>query len=132
MITESMVDAIELTGLRVDCKMAGIDIYDPTNTLCGQIYPASPRKIWIGGEMIRRMYQGPGGGELHKIIEISAYGNGASMMPNLFILHTDKGFVKRDSSLGFTNSNPTLFTGKQLNAARLRVSSFYPMAYKVN
>lgn len=132
MITDSMIEAIELTGLRVDCKLTGIDIYDATDVLCGQVHPASPEKVRFSGELIRRMYQGPGVGELSKIIEISAYGNAASKMPDLFILQTDKGLVRRDSSLSFDNSKPTLFTGKQLNTVRLRVSSLYPVSHKVN
>ncbi|MDO4642226.1 MAG: hypothetical protein Q4A74_00115 [Cardiobacteriaceae bacterium] len=132
MITESMVEAIELTGLRVDCKLNGMDIYNAIGVLCGQVYPASPEKIWFNGEMIRRLYQGPGAGSLFEIIETSAYGSNGYKMPDLFILHTDKGLVKIGNSLGFTSSDPTLFTGKQLNVAKLRVSSLYPTAYKVN
>lgn len=132
MITEGMVEAIELTGLRADCKLNGMDIYNAIGILCGQVYPASPEKIWFSGEVIRRLYQGPGVGPLFEIIEMSAYGSNGYKMPDLFVLHTDKGLVKIGNSLEFTNSNPTLLTGKQLNAARLRVSSFYPMAYKVN
>lgn len=35
-------------------------------------------------------------------------------------------------SLGFTQSDPTLFTKKQLDRMRLRVAALNPITYKVN
>lgn len=132
MIRDGIIEKLEELGFRVVCTLEGIKIYDGRGTLCGDVSASHPTDSWIGGSILKHFYSVGGTSELDSILELIAFGSGRGYMPDLFILKTDAGFVKRGESLGFTQSDPTLFTKKQLDRVRLRVAALNPITYKVN
>ena len=99
--------------------------------LCGEVFIDQPWRSWVGADMLRDIWNA-GESELTPLFELMSYGSGRGAMPELFILDTTGGFVKLGESIEFTQSNPTLFTKKQLNKTRLRVAALNPVTYKVN
>lgn len=132
MIRDGIIEKLEELGFRVACTLEGIKVYDGRGTLCGDVSVSHPTDSWIGGSILKHFYSVGGTSELDQILELIAFGSGRGYMPDLFILKTDAGFVKRSESLGFTQSDPTLFTKKQLDRVRLRVAALNPITYKVN
>ena len=132
MIRDGIIEKLEELGFRVVCTLEGIKIYDGRGNLCGDVSVSHPTDSWIGGSILKHFYSVGGTSELDQILELIAFGSGRGYMPDLFILKTDAGFVKRGESLGFTQSDPTLFTKKQLDRVRLRVAALNPVTYKVN
>ena len=132
MIRDGTIEKLEELGFRVDCTLEGIKVYDGRGNLCGDVSVSHPTSSWISGSILKHFYSVGGTSELDQILELIAFGSGRGYMPDLFILKTDAGLVKRGESLGFTQSDPTLFTKKQLDRVRLRVAALNPVTYKVN
>lgn len=132
MIRDGIIEKLEELGFRVACTLEGIKIYDGRGTLRGDVSVSRPTDSWIGGAILKHFYSVGGTSELDQILELIAFGSGKGYMPDLFILKTDAGFVKCGESLGFTQSDPTLLTKKQLDRVRLRVAALNPITYKVN
>ena len=132
MIRDGIIEKLEELGFRIACTLEGIKIYDGRGSLCGDVSVSHPTDSWIGGSVLKHFYSVGGTSELDSMLELIAFGSGRGYMPDLFILKTDAGFVRRGESLGFTQSDPTLFTKKQLDRVRLRVAALNPITYKVN
>lgn len=130
MIKDETIDKLEEAGFRVDCTIDGISIYSG-DKLAGVVFLDHPSNSWIGGEVLRNILS-LGDNALTPLFELIAFKQSRGYMPDLFILKTDVGFIKRGESLGFTQSDPTLFTKKQLDRVRLRVAALNPITYKVN
>lgn len=132
MIKDSVIDNLENLGFRIDFTLECARFYDGCGRLCGEVFVSHPTDSWIGGKVLQMYWSAGANSELDSILELIAHGSGKGYMPDLFILKTDAGFVKRGESLGFTQSDPTLFTKKQLDRVRLRVAALNPITYKVN
>lgn len=131
MIKDETIEKLESAGLRVDCTLHGISIYSAGDQICGEIFIDQPWRSWVGADVLRNIWNA-GENELTPLFELMSYGSGHGVMPDLFVLDTTKGFVKLGESIEFTQSNPTMFTKKQLNKTRLRVAALNPVTYKVN
>lgn len=131
MIKDDTIEKLESVGLRVDCTLRGISIYSAGGQLCGEVFIDQPWRSWVGADIFRSFWN-PGENELTPLFELMSYGSGRGEMPELFVLDTARGFVKLGESIEFTQSNPTMFTKKQLNKTRLRVAALNPINYKVN
>lgn len=131
MIRDGIIETLESVGLRVDCTLHGISVYSAGDQLCGEVFIDQPWRSWPGADIFRNVWNA-GENELIPLFELMSYGSGRGEMPELFVLDTTKGLVKLGESIEFTQSNPTLFTKKQLNKTRLRVAALNPVTYKVN
>lgn len=132
MVKDSIIERLEGLGFRADCTLEGVKFYDGQGSLCGDISVSHPNNSWINGLVLQQFWSVGSSSDLDPILELIAHGSGRGYMPDLFILKTDAGFVKRGRSLGFTQSDPTLFTKSQLDRVRLRVAALNPITYKVN
>ena len=131
MIKDGMIDRLEDAGFRVDCAPHAVSIYSNSGKLIGEVFVNHPRESWLGGAIIDWLWNfSPDDKEA--LLDFIAYKQNPGYMPNLFILETSKGFIKRGNSIEFTQTSPTLFTAKQLNEMRLRVAALNPVTYKVN
>lgn len=132
MVKDSIIERLEGLGFRADCTLEGVKFYDGRGNLCGDVSVSHPNSSWISGLILQQFWSVGSNSDLDPILELIAHGSGKGYMPDLFILKTDAGFVKRGESLGFTQSEPTLFTKSQLDRVRLRVAALNPITYKVN
>lgn len=126
---KNIISKLEAAGFNLEYSLDSVKIKSRKDTINGEICASNPEESWIDSLVIRALSsEGEHGIDL--FIKLS---NKSSLkMPDLFILDTDNGMVKLGKSLRFTKEYPSILTGKQLDAIRLKVMGMNPKTYKVN
>lgn len=126
---KNIISKLEAAGFNLEYSLDTVNIKSGKDTVNGEICASSPEESWIDSSVIRALSSG---GEHGVDLFIKLSNEKSLKMPDLFILDTDNGMVKLGKSLGFTKEDPTILTGKQLDAIRVKVMGMNPKTYKVN
>lgn len=126
---KNIISKLDAAGFRFEYSLDTVNIKSGMDTVNGEICASNPEESWIDSSVIRALSsEGEHGIDL--FIKLS---NEKSLkMPDLFILDTDNGMVKLGKSLRFTKEDPSILTGKQLDAIQVKVMGMNPKTYKVN
>lgn len=126
---KNIISKLEAAGFRLEYSLDTVNIKSGKDTVNGEICASNPEESWIDSSVIRAL-SGEGEHGIDLFIKLS---NEKSLkMPDLFILDTDNGMVKLGKSLRFTKEDPSILTGKQLDAIRVKIMDMNPKTYKVN
>nr|DAW55360.1 MAG TPA: hypothetical protein [Caudoviricetes sp.] len=126
---KNIISKLEAAGFNLEYSLDTVNVKSGKDTVNGEICASSPEESWVDSSVIRALSSE----EEHGIDLFIKLSNEKSLkMPDLFILDTDNGMVKLGKSLGFTKEDPSILTGKQLDAIRVKVMGMNPKTYKVN
>ena len=126
---KNIISKLEVAGFNLEYSLDTVNIKSGKDAVNGEICASSPEESWIDSSVIRALSsEGEHGVDLFIKLSNEKFLN----MPDLFILDTDNGMVKLGKSLGFTKKDPSILTGKQLDAIRVKVMGMNPNTYKVN
>ena len=126
---KNIISKLEVAGFNLEYSLDTVNIKSGKDAVNGEICASSPEESWIDSSVIRALSsEGEHGVDLFIKLSNEKFLN----MPDLFILDTDNGMVKLGKSLGFTKKDPSILTGKQLDAIRVKVMGMNSKTYKVN
>lgn len=126
---KNIISKLEAAGFRLEYSLDTVNIKSGKDTVNGEICASSPEHSWMDSSVIRSLSSEREHG-VDLFVKLS--NEKCLKMPDLFILDTDNGMVKLGKSLSFTKEDPSILTGKQLDAIRVKVMGMNPKTYKVN
>lgn len=123
------INKLEESGLRIEYEIDSLRVVSSMGRVHGEIFANSPIDSWLDSYAIKSLSRD---NEHGVDLFMGICKEKTLKMPSLFILDTDNGMVVAGKSLSFTKSKPSILSGKQLDAIRVKIMGMNPKIYKVN